>query len=207
MNLEEMTSVCQAFAQDWGQTVPSGYIRLLLNTGNVEFVKLTEILRARKQITVTNGIGSLSPTPDSVNLIGRIYRVEDANNGNKGLDRKTEAELDILPGPHWRSIVDGSIKNWLRGLPPEDDTKTAEGHIQTYPAVVSGLLKIFYVKRPVKLINPDDESDIPEEYHMALVWYAVTMLLAPKANDPAVAGILEFAKSRWDADVELAKAA
>lgn len=206
MILEEQISVVQAFAQDWARNVPSGYIRLLLNTGAVEFVKLTEILKARKQITVTNGVGDLRPIPDSVNLAGRIYRVEDAGNGNKGLDRKTEAELDILPGPHWRSVVDGSIKNWLRGLPPEDDTKDAYGHILTYPAVVSGTLNIFYVKMPAKLFGDQDESELPEEYHISLVWYAVMMLLAPQVGDPKAAGVLEFAKSRWDADVERAKA-
>ena len=202
MNLTERQDLFYVLSNDPGRKLDPGLVATLLDTGERQFAKVTGIFRLRAQVAVVSGVGVLNGVPDSVNLGGRVLRVEDANNGNRALEPTSENQLDVLPGPQWRQDSQGPIKAWYRGTPNEGQ-QDGYGTIGVWPAVASGTLNVFYVATPRKMNSDADHSDVPEQYQIASVWYAIQMALLAK---PEMEKALMLAAASWQAEVDRATA-
>lgn len=199
MILSEIEALVYNFINEPERRTDQGYIHLLINTGLREFVKITGILRRRAQVKIANGVGHLTAIPDAIRFAGRILRVEDANNSNKGLVLTNEYTLDVTKGPHWRNNTDGPLSNWMRGTPNEGDLD-GFNTLLVYPAVPSGLVNVFYVKNPDILTRDSQTSEVPEMFHVAPVWWATNIILRSRGVIP----MADFALAQWQLELDRA---
>lgn len=128
---------------------------------------------------------------------GEILRVEDLGTAGTplappvALVRTSEEALDVLVGPTWRGNATGSPQFYMRGKGGKQYAGSADGAstftgyeaITIYPLFDSRKIRVWFVKTPPELLGDYDVSPLPSQYHMALVWHAVTTLLSESSAD------------------------
>lgn len=148
---------------------------------------------AGTRATATCTVSQYSAQP----LQGDILRIEDLGTAlvplvpPVALVRTSEEALDVLVGPSWRTNASGSPQFYMRGKGGKQYAGTADGTaaftgyeaITIYPLVADRKIRVWFVKTPPELLGDYDSSPLPGQYHMALVWHAVTTLLSESSAD------------------------
>lgn len=197
MNLTQMRNGVYVHTRDVGRKrFDPAYVDYFINEAIEEMANASQLFRIRQQVTITNGVGNLRPTPDNLGVSGRILRVEDAGNGNQALVQTTEEALDVLVGTQWRQNAVGPMQYWMRGKSNEGN-QDGYSSIQTYPAVANGTLNVFYIGTPGRLVTDADVCAIPDHLHTGLVYHAAMSILLAEGN-PELQNQAMFCKSRFE---------
>lgn len=157
--LADLRSRFQLMAADDGTYWSTAEIDTWLNDAQRDFAARTLSVRASSTIALSNA----TPTYNLPTGTIRILRV---TLNNAPLYRENEFRMDRL-APTWMSST-GTPSAYLYGL---DGATT----VRFYPTPNGSMTATVYVaKTPSDLANTSDVSTIPQEYHHALVLYALS---------------------------------
>jgi hypothetical protein len=150
-------------AADDGAFWNSTEVSTWLNEAQADFAIRTLSVREAKLITLTAGTALYELPPNTI----RILRV---THDKKPLHQENEPRLDRLE-PTWETATPSTPKAYLYGLDGADKVKF-------YPAPDAAaavkVLNVSVALIPADLSGDTDISKIPDEYHHALVLYALS---------------------------------
>lgn len=161
--LAELKSRFQLMAADDGTYWSPTEVVTWLNDAQSDFASRTLSVRESTTIPLTTGTAVYT-------LPSKTIRVLRVVHDDRPLYRENEPRLDRLT-PNWMSATAGSPSSYLHGL--EGSTK-----LRLHPApdstAATNPLGVIVAKTPTDLAADADVSEIPVEYHHALVLYALT---------------------------------
>lgn len=160
MNHGEMiTQVQNLFGDTSEAQVTRAFITSMLNNGQLDVARKTKCLMRRSETHVESGT-------DAYELPDDFIQIESATIDGRRLTPIPKATLDEYDPTRQADGYTGSPTNFF----------TVGRTFFLYPTPSesgNANLDIWYVKRPVDLVDNEDESDLPISFHEDVVLYAL----------------------------------
>jgi len=161
--LAQLRSRFYLMAADDGAYWNTTEVDTWLNEGQADFATRTLSVRNTKTIVLNAGTAVYSLPAGTI----RILRV---THDKKPLYQENEPRLDRLD-PTWESAVAATPKAYLYGL---DGAEKIKFHPAPDATAAGKTLTVSVATIPADLVTDVDVSDIPDEYHHALILYALS---------------------------------